>query len=110
MEIIKITQDNLVYYEKILHNTINLYLTIYSAPPYNEKFEFDDILKEFYEYIKDGLLLLAIDSDKVIGFLSTSYGSICDEQLRLSLLSNNINPDTDVYLSEFGVDIRYRCK
>lgn len=110
MDIIRISKENVSSYKDELHKAVELYLIIYSAPPYNEKFEFDDVLEEFNDYVENGLLLLTVmTNNKVIGFLATSYGHPCDDQLRQDLINNNIDPSADVYFSEFGVDVNYRC-
>lgn len=110
MEIVKITKDNLNLEKGTIDKAVKLYIEIYSSPPYNENFEYENVMKEFMDYIHNGLLLLTILSDsKVIGFLATSVGHPCnDEKLKNDLIFSGIDPCNDIYFSEFGVEINYR--
>lgn len=107
----KITLNKSTVTNKLLQSAIELYIKIYSAPPYNETFYEEDVREEFLDYINNGLLIVyIIDPTTVVGFLAASLNLKCDEKINNQLKTNGINVSTDVYLSELGVHPDYRCK
>tara|TARA_B100001093_G_scaffold241005_1_gene230761 strand:- start:49678 stop:50550 length:873 start_codon:yes stop_codon:yes gene_type:complete len=98
-------------YIEFTRQAINLYLEIFSDPPYYEHFEFTDIEKEFYQYINDGCFILAIIDNKSVGFICSSNGlehisRTIEERMRL----DGINCERDTYISELGVSAQHRGK
>lgn len=95
-------QDNL--YEKC----VELYIQIYSDPPYNEVFHYNELMVSLRKYLSD-LFLVAVDDDgTVVGFLMASRGWECDQSLANDLYRVNISHTNDIYLAELGVRSSHR--
>lgn len=88
-----------------------LYVDIYSAPPYNEKFKLEEVLDDLKQYLTDDGLFLVTEKDESdpIGFLAVSSGHECDDRLKEDLKKEGIDTSKDIYFSEFGVAKEYRC-
>ena len=56
---------------KFVVEAIELYIQIFREPPYEEDFAFEDVHKEFTEYILNGCFLLALINNKVVGGMSS---------------------------------------
>lgn len=98
-------------YTKCTCQAINLYLKIFSDPPYYEHFEFTDIEKEFYQYINDGCFILAIINNETVGFMCSSTGlDHINHEIENQMQLNGINYEKDIYISELGVSAEHRGK
>lgn len=98
-------------YIEFTRQAINLYLKIFSDPPYYEHFEFNDIEKEFYQYINDGCFLLAITNNETVGFMCSSTGlDHVSHEIETKMRVNGINYKKDIYISELGVSSEHRNK
>ena len=95
----------------LLHEAVNLYIKIFSDPPYNEHFEFTNVENEFYQYIKQGCFILAIIDSKTVGFMCSSMGlDHIGTEVAKDMLMHSIDYKKDVYISELGVSNEHRCK
>ena len=113
INIIQIKEQNIEdeKYIDFTHQAINLYLEIFSDPPYYEHFEFADIKKEFYQYINDGCFILAVINNKTVGFICSSMGlDHIDYEIEEKMRLNGINYEKDIYISELGVSAEHRGK
>lgn len=108
MEVITLTNNNLT--DRLMTDFVELYISIWSSPPYNEHFQYNDVYHDLFKYINNGYVLLTMDKLKVIGFLAASFDSSFSKQVDTNLNYQGINSQKDVYLSELGVHHDYRCK
>lgn len=98
-------------YEKATRQAVNLYIKIFSDPPYYEHFEFTDIEKEFYQYINNGCFILATINDETVGFMCSSTGlDHINREIENEMQLNGINYNSDIYISELGVSGEHRGK
>lgn len=105
MQIINLKQQNDLY-----DQVVRLYIRVYSEPPYNELFNYDQVFADLKQYFNNGILLVMVDNDIVIGFLMATVGYSCDENLTNKLKNIKVSCDNDIYLSELGVCKNHRCK
>lgn len=105
-----ITCDNIKEYFNIMNKAINLYIEIFQDPPYEEDFKYDEVKSEFEDYIKNGELILTIlkDQQEVLGFIAIKYKFTCDKTIKHILSNNGIDCDKDPYISELGVNKKFR--
>ena len=80
MNIICLKEQNSLY-----EQAVRLYIRVYSDPPYNELFEYEQTFADLKQYLDNGLFLVAIKENTVIGFLMTSNGYLCDSDLTKKL-------------------------
>ena len=95
----------------ILTQSIKLYINIFREPPYEEDFQYSDVMDEFIKYITKGCFLVAIIDSEVVGFMCSSVGInhiSADTQEKLTL--EGINFQNDIYISELGVSKEHRGK
>ena len=98
-------------YVKATRQAVNLYIKIFSDPPYYEHFEFTDIEKEFYQYINNGCFILATINDETVGFMCSSTGlDHINREIENEMQLNGINYNSDIYISELGVSGEHRGK
>ena len=90
---------------------IELYIEIFREPPYEEDFEFEDVKKEFTEYILNGCFLLALINNEVVGFMCSSIGlNHINPTIEADMTNNGIDHKNDIYISELGVSKNHRGK
>ena len=95
----------------LIVQAIELYIQIFREPPYEEDFAFEDVHKEFTEYILNGCFLLGLINDEVVGFMCSSVGlDHVNSSIETDLISNGIDYQNDIYISELGVSKNHRGK
>lgn len=107
---IKVDDKNQHDYNIMVDEAIHMYIQIFSDPPYNEKFDYNDVKTDFDNFISKGCLLLAVQDNIAIGFLCASIGihHECNPEILQQYKDNGIDVHNDVYIAELGVDKNYR--
>lgn len=97
-----LTQEN-DYYKQV----VDLYIAIYSEPPYNEDLEYENIYKYLKPFLKQ-VFMIYVQDGIVLGFLMAckDYKTTMANQLS----NKNISCKKDMYLAELGVDVNHRGK
>jgi len=103
--------NSLENYQDLLDQSIKLYIDIFRDPPYNEDFNYHDVMNEFTNYIVSGCFLLAIIDFEVVGFMCSSVGmDHVNDEIEADIIKAGINIETDIYISELGVSKNHRGK
>lgn len=86
---------------------IELYKKVFAGPPYFESFNDQEIQGYFQEYLADGIVYLARNGKKIIGFGACVS---LESQKTLAELArkNGIDPKNVWYMADLGVDSEYR--
>ena len=110
LKIVQVTSMTWHNYKKECLDAMNLYIKIFSEPPYNETFELENVKQEFYEYIKFGCFLIATKDSIVVGFLGASKGinHLCSSEFITETKKNGFDCFNDIYISELGVSKAHR--
>lgn len=97
--------------ENYIVQAIGLYIQIFRDPPYEEDFAYEDVEKEFRDYIQDGCFLLAIIDEEVVGFMCSSVGlDHTNPKVENEMTNYGIDYKNDIYISELGVSKNHRGK
>ena len=90
---------------------VNLYISIFAEPPYNEKFDPKVVRAEFLNYIEKGMLLCAMIDGEVIGILGATKGmDHCDTNVITILSHSGISIYYDWYIADIAIAKNHRGK
>ena len=83
---------------------IELYVSIFAEPPYNEKFDPKVVRAEFRDYMEKGTLMCASIDGYVVGILGATQGMDHCERNVISVLSHTgINVYNDLYIADLAI-------
>jgi diaminopimelate epimerase/ribosomal protein S18 acetylase RimI-like enzyme len=86
---------------------IDLYQRVFGEPPYNEKFDPEEVASFFNEYYRKGTIVLAKDQGKIIGF-AASVNLESETKVKQIVSDYGINVEDCAYIAELGIDSDYR--
>jgi diaminopimelate epimerase/ribosomal protein S18 acetylase RimI-like enzyme len=84
-----------------------LFIEIFSQPPYQEKFSIDEAKSFFKDYLSYGNVFICKNQKEIIGF-SASIPLIYEEEISKLVSSLNIKSEDTIYFAELGVSNNYR--
>ncbi|PIV08581.1 hypothetical protein COW57_00450 [Candidatus Roizmanbacteria bacterium CG17_big_fil_post_rev_8_21_14_2_50_39_7] len=84
-------------------NLVELYKRLFSKEPYFEQFSDEEVVGYFNDYVRNGLLFLAQDGKKTVGFGAAVPLS---KEIALADLGKQfgIDPESTWYMADLGVD------
>ncbi len=88
---------------------IDLYIDVFSQPPYEEKFSTDEVKDFFKDYLSLGNIFICRDKNTIIGFCASLPLSNEPELCKL-LSSKGIDIKNTIYFAELGVSSNFRQK
>lgn len=86
-----------------------LYKEVFGDEPYLEVFTDEEVEGYFQEYFQNGVILLARDKGKIVGF-AASVDVISEPKIAKIAAGNGINPENCTYIAELGVQKGCRRK
>ncbi len=99
---------NLREHRHLLDDLAKLYIQVFLEAPYFEKYEFEEVCKEFTIYSKYHTILIIYD-EKVSGFIFLKSGSELNKPTEIKdALQKYINLENSVYIDEFAICNNYR--
>ncbi len=88
---------------------IDLYINVFSQPPYEEKFSPEEVKDFFNDYLNSGKIFVCQNQNEIIGF-SASIPLSKEPTLSELLSSKGINTKDITYFAELGVSEKFRKK
>lgn len=99
------------FFFKYAHEITNLYMEVFSEPPYNESFDFDETLNDLRKYYAENILFALIENydeenEEVIGFIKMKKFAKQTNIMKKLVL----NAKSSIYLDDLGLKKSTRGK
>jgi histidine racemase len=88
---------------------IDLYIDVFSQPPYEEKFSPQEVTGFFQDFLKSGNIFICKDKNKIIGF-SASTPLRNEPEVYKKALGQGLYAEVMTYFAELGVSQEFRKK
>lgn len=102
--------ENIIQLESIFNQGLSqLYIDVFSEPPYQEKFSIEEAKAFFRDYLSSGNLFICRNNKEIIGF-SASLPLSSETEISKIVQPFNLTNENTTYFAELGVDNKYRNK